>query len=35
VSEKAAIKAAERTIDGAMAPKGRRLTLVGPSGDTL
>jgi hypothetical protein len=32
-SEKAAIKAAERLIDGVMAPGRRRLTLVGPSGD--
>jgi hypothetical protein len=32
-SKQAAIKAAERMIDGALAPTGRKLTLVGPSGD--
>jgi hypothetical protein len=32
-SEAAAIKAAERLIDGVLAPGRRRLTLVGPSGD--
>jgi hypothetical protein len=32
-SEEAAIKAAERLIDGVMAPGKRRLTLVGPSRD--
>jgi hypothetical protein len=31
-SEAAAIKAAERLIDGVLAPGKRRLTLVGPSG---
>jgi hypothetical protein len=30
MSEEAAIKAAERLIDGALAPRKRRLTLVGP-----
>jgi hypothetical protein len=33
VSEKAAIKAAERLIDGVLAPRKQRLTLVGPSRD--
>jgi hypothetical protein len=33
VSERAAIKAAERLIDGVLAPRRRRLTLVGPSRD--
>ncbi|MEA2895137.1 MAG: hypothetical protein QOJ84_752 [Bradyrhizobium sp.] len=33
VSEKAAIKAAERLIDGVLAPGKRRLTVVGPSGE--
>jgi len=33
VSEAAAIKAAERLIDGVMAPGRLRLRLVGPSGD--
>jgi hypothetical protein len=32
-SEQGAIKAAERLIDGVLAPGTRRLTLVGPSGD--
>jgi hypothetical protein len=32
-SKQAAIKAAERLIDKALAPMGRKLTLVGPSGD--
>jgi hypothetical protein len=32
-SEAAAIKAAERLIDGVLAPRKRRLTLVRPSGD--
>ncbi len=32
-SEKAAIKAAERLIDGVMAPGRRRLTVVGPRRD--
>jgi hypothetical protein len=33
VSEKAAIKAAEGLIDGALGPGRRKLTLVGDSGD--
>jgi hypothetical protein len=33
VSEAAAIKAAERLIDGALAPKTQKLTLVRPSRD--
>jgi hypothetical protein len=33
VSEQAAIKAAERLIDGVLAPGRRRLTLVGTSRD--
>ena len=32
-SKAAAIKAAERLIDGVLAPGKRKLTLVGPSGD--
>jgi hypothetical protein len=32
-SEQGAIKAAERLIDGVLAPGRRRLTLVGDSGD--
>jgi hypothetical protein len=32
-SEQAAIKAAERLIDGVLAPGKQRLTLVGPSGE--
>lgn len=34
-SEQAAIEAAERLIDGVMAPQGQRLTLVRPSRDTM
>jgi hypothetical protein len=33
MSKQAAIKAAERLIDGVMAPGKRKLTLVGPSRD--
>jgi hypothetical protein len=33
VSKQAAIKAAERLIDGVLAPGKRKLTLVGPSRD--